>query len=309
VTRALPVPRRPLGSIPARAGIGLKPEHYHEIFETRPDVGWFEIHAENYMAAGGPALHYLEKVRERYPLSVHGVGLSIGGAGALDRRHLARLRALIDRFEPGLFSEHLAWSSHGGAYFGDLLPLPYTQETLDCVAAHVDEVQCALGRPMLLENPSAYVAFESAEMSETEFLAGLCRRTGCGLLLDVSNVYVSSVNQGFDAAAYIDAFPIEGAGEIHLAGCFDAGGPDGGPLLLDAHDSPVRDEVWALHRRAVRRAGAVPTLIEWDNHVPPLRRLVDEARRADDVILEWRKRHESPKTESFEDERPEDCAA
>jgi uncharacterized protein (UPF0276 family) len=267
--------------IPARAGIGLKPAHYRQIIESRPDVGWFEIHAENYMAAGGPALRHLERVRERYPLSVHGVGLSLAGTDPLDGRHLARLKALIDRFEPGLFSEHLAWSSHGGVYFGDLLPLPYTSATLAHVAARVDEAQSALGRPMLIENPSAYVAFATTTMSEMEFLDALARRTGCGLLLDVNNVYVSAVNQGFDAEAYIDAFPMRHVGEIHLAGFFDAAACAEKPLLIDAHDSCVRDPVWALYERAMGRARNVPTLIEWDNDVPALETLVAQACRAE----------------------------
>ncbi|MGO9982934.1 MAG: DUF692 domain-containing protein [Rhodomicrobium sp.] len=202
-----PAGKRTLTSIPARAGIGFKPAHMQDMMERPPDVGWFEVHAENYMGAGGMPHRQLERVRKRYPLSVHGVGLSIGGAGWLDRNHLSRLKILIDRYEPELFSEHLAWSTHDGAYLNDLLPLPYTEETLAHLSVHVDEVQTALGRQILIENPSTYVSFESNEMSEAEFLTGLARRTGCGLLLDVNNVYVSAVNHGFDAEAYIDGFP------------------------------------------------------------------------------------------------------
>jgi uncharacterized protein (UPF0276 family) len=273
-----------LASIPARAGIGLKPEHRKAITQTLPDIGWFEVHAENYMGAGGPPHRFLEWVRERYPLSIHGVGLSIGGAGALDKAHLKRLRALIDRYEPGLFSEHLAWSTHEGVYFNDLLPLPYTAETLAHVATHVDETQCALGRQILIENPSTYVAFEACEMDETEFLSGLARRTGCGLLLDVNNIYVSAANHGFDADAYLDAFPSEHVSEIHLAGHFEAETDEDGRLLIDAHDSPVRDAVWALYVRALRQAGPLPTLIEWDNDIPEFEMLQFEAQKAETLL-------------------------
>jgi len=273
-----------LASIPARAGIGLKPEHRMAIMQTLPDTGWFEVHAENYLGAGGPPHRFLEWVRERYPLSMHGVGLSIGGASPLDKPHLKRLRALIDRYEPGLFSEHLAWSTHEGVYFNDLLPLPYTAETLAHVAAHVDEAQCALGRQILIENPSTYVAFEACEIGETEFLSELARRTGCGLLLDVNNIYVSAANHGFDADAYLDAFPAEHVREIHLAGHFEAETDEDGRLLIDAHDSPVRDAVWSLYARALRRTGPLPTLIEWDNDIPEFETLQSEAEKAERLL-------------------------
>jgi uncharacterized protein (UPF0276 family) len=276
--------RHGLASIPARAGIGPKPEHRKAILQTPPDTGWFEVHAENYMGAGGPPHRFLEWVRERYPLSIHGVGLSIGGAGALDKTHLKRLRALIDRYEPGLFSEHLAWSTHEGVYFNDLLPVPYTAETLARVAAHVEETQCALGRQILIENPSTYVAFEACEMGETEFLSELVRRTGCGLLLDVNNVYVSAVNHGFDADAYLGAFPVEHVREIHLAGHFEGEPDEDGRLLIDAHDSPVREAVWALYARALKRAGPLPTLIEWDNDIPQFETLLSEADKAERLL-------------------------
>ena len=267
--------------IPARAGVGLKPEHMNGIMQSPPDVGWFEVHAENYMGAGGQPHRFLEWVRERYPLSVHGVGLSIGGASPLDKNHLRRLKAVIDRYEPALFSEHLAWSTHDGAYLNDLLPVPYTAATLAHVAAHVDEVQDALGRQILIENPSTYIAFEATELAETEFLSELARRTGCGLLLDVNNVYVSAQNHGFDADAYIGAFPVKHVHEIHLAGFFEAEDSAGERFLIDAHDSPVRDAVWALYAHAIRRTGALPTLIEWDNDIPPLATLVAQATKAD----------------------------
>jgi uncharacterized protein (UPF0276 family) len=234
---------------------------------TLPDIGWFEVTPKMH-GRGRPPHASAEAVRQRYPLSVHGVGLSIGGAGALDKRHLQRLKALVQRYEPGLFSEHLAWSSHGGAYLNDLLPLPYTQATLAHVAAHVDEVQETLGRRVLIENPSTYVTFAASDMDETAFLAELARRTGCGLLLDVNNVYVSTVNHGFDAAGYIDAFPVDAVGEIHLAGHFETTDSAGAPLLIDAHGSPVRAAVWSLYARAIGRTGPMPTLIEWDNDIP-----------------------------------------
>ena len=281
-----PVGKRVAAPIPARAGIGLKPEHTKDLLRSPPRVGWFEVHAENYMGAGGPPHRFLEWVRERYPLSVHGVGLSIGGAGPLDKNHLQRLKVLIDRYEPGLFSEHLAWSTHDGAYLNDLLPLPYTAETLMHVAAHVEEVQEKLQRQILIENPSTYVAFEDSQLSETEFLSELARRTGCGLLLDVNNVYVSAQNHGFDAEAYIRAFPVRHVREIHLAGYFEAEDSAGERFLIDAHDSPVRDAVWALYAQAIARTGAAPTLIEWDNDIPPLTTLAGQADKADALARE-----------------------
>jgi uncharacterized protein (UPF0276 family) len=264
--------------------VGLKPEHYREILASSPEIGWFEIHAENYMGEGGAPHHYLGAIRERYPVSLHGVGLSIGGAGPLDREHLGRLKALIDRYEPASFSEHLAWSSHDSVYLNDLLPLPYTEETLARVCEHVDEVQEKLGRRMLLENPSTYVAFANASMSEVEFLRAVVRRTGCGLLLDVNNVYVQSVNHGFEAAALIDAFPVEHVGEMHLGGHATDSDDDGSPLLIDDHGREVADPVWALCAQALSRAGAKPTLIEWDNDVPAWDVLFAEAKRADAAI-------------------------
>jgi uncharacterized protein (UPF0276 family) len=274
------------GPIPARAGVGLKPEHYDAVLEDHPDIGWFEVHPENYMGDGGAPHYYLSRVRANYPVSFHGVGLSIGSAGLVDKSHLARLKALIARYEPAMFSEHLAWSTHDGAYLNDLLPLPYTVETLHVVCRNVDEVQTALGRRLLLENPSTYIAFEYCEMGETEFLGEVARRTGCGLLLDVNNVFVSATNNGFDANAYVDAFPAAHIGEIHLGGHADAQDETGAPLLIDAHDREVKDAVWTLYRRALARTGPVPTLIEWDNDIPAWPILEAEARRADDLLKE-----------------------
>lgn len=270
--------------IPPRAGVGLKPEHYRDVLNDHPDIGWFEIHAENYMGDGGPPHAYLTAVREQYPLSLHGVGLSIGGAGPLDKAHLSRLRTLIDRYEPGLFSEHLAWSSHDTVYLNDLLPLPYSNETLDRVCIHIDEVQDTLQRQMLLENPSTYVAFAETSMSEVEFLREIVRRTGCGLLLDVNNVFVQATNHGFEASIYLDDFPAEHVVEVHLGGHAEDEDYGGGALLIDDHGREVADPVWGLYAHALRRTGPVPTLIEWDNDIPTWPELFAEARRADAAI-------------------------
>jgi hypothetical protein len=270
--------------IPTRAGVGLKAQHYEDILGERPDLGWFEVHAENYMGAGGPPHHYLEAIRRDYPLSLHGVGLSLGAAGPLDEAHLARLKAFCERYEPGLVSEHLAWSSHGGTFFNDLLPLPYTRAAVQRVSAHVARLQEALGRRILLENPSTYVAFESGEMSEIDFLAEVAARSGCGLLLDVNNVAVSASNQGFAPEDYLDAFPLQAVGEIHLAGHARDRDEAGALLLIDAHDRAVDDRVWALYARVIARGGLKPTLIEWDNDVPAWPVLFAEARIAERVM-------------------------
>ncbi|MBK8084162.1 MAG: DUF692 domain-containing protein [Devosia sp.] len=270
--------------LPARAGLGLKPQHYTQILETVPDIGFFEVHAENYMGDGGPPHRYLEAVCGRYPLSLHGVGLSIGGEDRLSLDHLRRLRSLIERYRPQSFSEHLAWSSHGESALNDLLPLPYTGATLDRVAAHVDQVQQALGRRMLLENPSTYVLFAESTIAEIDFLAGVAGRTGCGLLLDVNNVMVSSVNHRVDPFAYVDRFPVEHVGEIHLAGYDEAVDAAGERLLIDAHASRVSPDVWALFRHTLGRTGPQPTLVEWDNSVPAFDVLADEAALVDAAI-------------------------
>lgn len=270
--------------LPQRAGVGLKADHYDQVLAGKPDIGWFEVHAENYMGAGGPPHHYLQRIRRDYPLSVHGVGLSIGADGPLDRAHLQRLKSVTDRYEPESFSEHLAWSTHNGMFFNDLLPLPYTPQTLERVIEHVDQVQDALGRRMLLENPATYVAFEAGTMSETDFLGQVSRRTGCGLLLDVNNVYVSATNHDYSAAAYIAAFPLEAVGEVHLAGHARDEDETGHDLLIDAHDRAVADAVWDLYRTTIARTGPVPTLIEWDNDIPEWRVLFDQARAAERIL-------------------------
>lgn len=274
--------------IPARAGVGLKPDHYEAILATRPEIGWFEVHAENYMEPGGPPHHYLTRIRERYPLSVHGVGLSIGADAPLDLDHLKRLKSVCDRYQPGLVSEHLAWSTHEGIYLNDLLPVPYTLRALHRVCVHIDQVQSALGRTILLENPSTYVAFTDSDMSEIEFLSDVARLTGCGLLLDVNNVYVSAVNHGFDPRAYIDAFPFAFVRELHLGGHTADQDETGARLLIDSHGCEVGLTVWSLYRHAIKRGGIIPTLIEWDNDVPPWDELLDEALRAERIMASER---------------------
>jgi len=271
-------------ALPQRAGLGLKPEHYETILATRPDVGFFEVHAENYMGAGGPPHRYLEAVADLYPLSLHGVGLSIGASRDLDKEHLKRLRVLIDRYRPQSFSEHLAWSTHDTGFLNDLLPLPYTAETLARVIDHVDETQQWLGRQMLLENPSTYLLFSESTIDEVDFLAAIANRTGCGLLLDVNNVMVSAVNHRLDPIAYIDRFPVELVGEIHLAGYDETVDHVGDRLLIDAHGSAVRTDVVELYRHTLSRSGPLPTLIEWDNDVPDFATLNAEAVRADAML-------------------------
>ncbi len=277
------VDARPMsGPGPMGAGIGLRGRHVAELLATRPAVPWLEVHPENYMG-GGKALSDLEAVRRDYPVSLHGVGLSLGSADGIDRDHLGRLGALVDRLQPCLVSEHLSWSSAGGAYLNHLLPLPYTEEALAVVAAHVLEVQDALARPILLENPSSYLRFRHSTLDEPVFLAELVRRTGCGILCDVNNVHVSAWNLGFDAAAYLVALPAQAVREIHLAG-HAANDADGQVLLIDDHGSPVAEPVWRLFRRALARFGPVPTMIEWDTDVPELGVLLAEAGMAHEML-------------------------
>ncbi len=264
---------------PVGAGIGLRAPHVAEVLATKPAVGWFEVHSENYYADGGPVLAALERVRADYPLSLHGVGMSLGSTEPLDHQHLAKLKRLIARTEPALVSEHLCWSSVGGRHLNDLLPLPYTEEALTHVCARVSEVMDFIGRELLVENVSTYLAFADATIPEWEFVAAIVRRTGCKLLLDVNNIHVNSVNHGFDADAYLAAMPAAAIAEIHLAG-FDASGP----CLIDTHGAPVAPAVWALYRRALERFGPRPTLIEWDTDIPPLATLLEEAAKAQAII-------------------------
>lgn len=274
--------------LPARAGLGLKPEHYANVLAERPDIGFFEVHAENYMGDGGPPHRYLSAIAEYYPLSLHGVGLSIGGSGPLDKDHLARLARLIERYRPASFSEHLAWSTHDSVYFNDLLPLPYMTETLERVCRHVAQVQEALGRRMLLENPSTYLLFEESTIDETDFLADVSERTGCGLLLDVNNVMVSAINHRLDPRDYIRRFPLDRVGEIHLAGYDETTDEAGERLAIDAHASVVRPDVFALYEFTLERTGPVPTLVEWDNDVPAFAVLEAEANRVEGALARFR---------------------
>jgi len=266
-------------ALPSAPGLGFKPQHFADIAAAPGAVGFYEVHAENYLGAGGAPQAMLARLHADHALSVHGVGLSIGGAQGLDRDHLARLRGLVDRHRPESFSEHLAWSSHGAAWLNDLLPLPYTTGTLATVCAHVDTVQDALGMRMLLENPATYVTFAASTWAETDFLAEVVRRTGCGLLLDVNNVFVSASNHRFDPRAYLAAFPLAAVGQIHLAG-HDTEELPSGPLLIDSHGRAVADPVWTLYAEVLARTGPLPTLIEWDNDVPPFAVLLAEAARA-----------------------------
>jgi uncharacterized protein (UPF0276 family) len=265
--------------LPARAGIGLRSPHVAEVLATRPALSWLEVHPENYLG-GGPAVRALEALRGDYPVSFHAVGLSVGSADGVDRRHLGRIRSLADRIEPALVSEHLAWSRVEGAYLNHLLPLPYTEASLAAVCRNLDEVQSALGRRVLVENPSAYLRFTTSSIPEPEFLAELVRRTGCGLLCDVNNVHVTAQNLGLDPVAYLDALPAAAVGEIHVAG-HSVNDADGRPVLIDDHGSPVSPPVWRLYEHALRRFGRLPTLVEWDTDIPPLEVLVAEAGRAD----------------------------
>jgi len=264
-------------------GVGFKAEHFADILQSLPDVGFFEVHAENFMGDGGPPHARLRRLREDYALSVHGVGLSIGGADALDDDHLKRLKAVVQRYQPALVSEHLAWASHQDHYYNDLLALPYTSETLANVTAHVDHVQSMLGRTILLENPSTYLRFDASTWHEADFLAEIIQRTGCGLLLDINNIYVTSVNHGLDAKDYVDRLPLPRVGEIHLAGHADAVDGDGTPFLIDAHDRAVADEVLALYQWILPKIDMQPTLLEWDNDVPDWPVLLAEAQRIEAI--------------------------
>lgn len=270
--------------LPNRPGVGYKPQHYSDILENPTPVEWLEIHAENYMGDGGRPIAQLRYLAERFPISVHGVGLSIGGEGPLDSDHLNRLKHLVDWLNPASFSEHLAWSTHDAHFLNDLLPLPYTQATLDHVASHISQVQETLNRVMLLENPSTYLAFDENEMSEVEFLKEVVARTGCGLLLDVNNVFVSATNQQTDPVSYIDTFPMESVGEIHLGGHDVDEDDHGAPLLIDSHGREVVDPVWSLYAHTLEVAGSKPTLIEWDNDVPDWPTLAKDAERAGKLL-------------------------
>jgi hypothetical protein len=266
--------------LPRQVGVGLKAVHFEAISNDAMPPAFIEVHAENYMGSGGAPLAQLTQIRERLPLSLHGVGLSIGGPEPLDETHLARLTQLIRRFQPSSFSEHLAWSTHNGVYFNDLLPLAYDRSTLALVCEHIDRVHERLGVRMLLENPATYLEFEASTFAETDFITEVLRRTGCGLLLDVNNVFVTCTNHRLSPYAYIDALPLSAVGEIHLAGHAIDTDADGELLLIDSHGSPVADPVWDLYAYTLRHTGRIATLIEWDNDVPEYAVLCAEAQKA-----------------------------
>jgi uncharacterized protein (UPF0276 family) len=282
--RTTPAARFPAHPIAGLAGTSLKTEHLSAILADVPQDGFFEVHAENYMGAGGPPHHALTRIRQDYPVSLHGVCMSIGGPQRIDKTHLGRFKALVDRYEAALVSEHLAWSTHQTTYYNDLLPLPYTEQTLARVADHIDEMQDAIGRPILLENPSTYVVFVESTISETEFLRALVQRSGCGLLLDVNNVFVSATNHGYSALDYLADFPLNHVGEIHLAGHAEQADDEGDLLLIDSHDGPVADAVWKLFEIVIRRCGPTPTLVEWDSKIPDWPILRSEAAAAQEIL-------------------------
>jgi len=271
-------------ALPTRAGIGLKFAHVTPLLQLLPDLGFIEVHAENYMVDGGLRLAQLESVRAHYPLSIHGVGLSLGGDEPLNEQHLDRLKRLVDRFEPAQFSEHLAWSSHGGAYLNDLLPLSYTYKSLARVVQHVDQLQTLLKRQVLIENPSSYIGFADAELPETEFIRELCSQSGCGLLLDVNNIFVSSVNLKFDPMSYLRDLPLACTGEIHLAGFTEEITSSGTRVLIDTHNTDVSAPVWALYTQALKLTGVKATLLERDADLPPLESLIAQAQLADTFL-------------------------
>ncbi len=277
-------PRFPAHPVAGLAGTSFKPQHLQAILAGPKPRGFFEVHAENYMGAGGPPHRALETIRQSHPVSLHGVCMSIGAPQPLDTAHLARFADLVRRYEPALVSEHLAWSTHERIYFNDLLPLPLTEATLALVCDHVDQVQEAIGRPLLLENPSTYVLFRESTMRETDFIRAVARRTGCGLLLDVNNVFVSATNHGFSPLDYLANFPLGLVGEIHLAGHAEQSDDEGEPLLIDSHDRPVAAAVWRLFERVVEREGPIPTLIEWDSEIPEWPRLEAEAAAAQEIL-------------------------
>jgi uncharacterized protein (UPF0276 family) len=282
--------RLPIFPTPLKAGAGYKHEHLQDIMRDDDGVGFFEVHAENFMGEGGAPHAALTKLREDYPVFLHGVGMSLGGEAPLNHDHLKRFKTVMERYEPMFISEHLAWSSHDTTYYNDLLPVPYTKPVLDRVVSHIHQFQDSMQRKMLLENPSTYVAFEQCDMSETDFLCEIVKQTGCGLLLDVNNVYVSATNHNYSAAQYLAEFPLEHVREIHLAGHATEEDENGAPLLIDAHDREVSDAVWSIYETVIAQLGSVPTLIEWDNDVPAWRILKDEAKKADTILA----RHARP---------------
>jgi len=276
---SLPSRKCEVTPIPASAGVGLRTPHYREVIETHPDVAWFEVHSENFFADGGKPHDILEHVRAQYPLSLHGVGLSLGSTDPLNVWHLEKLKGLIERYEPGLVSEHLCWCSVDNRYLNDLLPLPYTEEALRHIVARIEQVQDYLGRQILIENLSSYLQFTDSTIPEWEFLSNVATASGCAILLDINNLYVNAHNHGFDPGVYLKAIPVSAVKEMHLAGHSNEG-----DCLIDTHSKPVSDAVWQLYARAVARFGRVPTLIEWDTDIPPLDVLLSEADRAQHIM-------------------------
>lgn len=273
--------------IPASAGIGLRGPHMHEFLDMLPEVAWVEVHSENYFGEGGHALSLLERVRQQYPLSLHGVGLSLGSSGELNIEHLLKLKKLVQRIQPGVVSEHISWSAVDGRHLNALLPLPYTEEALNLICEHIDQTQDFLGRHILVENVSSYLQYDHSTMPEWEFVTEITARTGCGILLDINNIYVSAVNHGFDAYSYLHAIPKAAVQEFHLAGYSSAG-----KLLLDTHSTPVSDHVWTLYAHALSRFGSIPSIVEWDADIPALAVLLNEAGKAEHLM---RRHHASAK--------------
>ena len=271
--------------IPARAGVGLKPEHYEIILNSNPDIGWFEVHPENYMGAGGAVHHYLQQIRDKYPLSLHGVGLSLGSAEGLFTEQLAALKSLVDRYQPALVSEHLSWCRFGNFALNDLLPVPYTREVMNIISNNIDKTQNYLKRQILIENPSSYFQLDYTTYSEWDFLVTLATQSGAGILLDVNNIYVSACNHGFNAEQYIKSIPADLVGEIHLAG-HSVQKISGGEIRIDDHGSEVISAVWELYELALEHLGNRPTLIEWDSNIPEWNILFKEAQIADQILLE-----------------------
>ena len=273
--------------IPVHTGIGLRPPHYRQVLDEKPPIAWFEVHSENFFCAGGEMPKVLDRVRRDYPVSLHGVGLSLGSSDTLNKRHLEQLKALINRVQPGLVSEHLCWGAVNGRYLNDLLPLPYTEEALELMIDHVEAAQTLLGRQILIENVSSYLTYTHSTIPEWDFVTALAERSGCGILLDVNNIYVNAVNHGFDGLEYLHTIPPEYVKEIHLAGFTAKQGLDV-ELLIDTHSRPVAEAVWSLYRQALMHCGPVPTLIEWDQDIPELPVLMAEAATAERIMHEHR---------------------
>jgi uncharacterized protein (UPF0276 family) len=277
-------------SVPNRVGVGLRGKHYQEVIEKNYEIPWLEVHSENFFAKGGVSLQVLERVREKYPLSFHGVGLSLGSADGLDKEHLKKLKNIVDRFKPGLVSEHISWSNIGGTTLNDLLPLPYTKESLRCLVDNIKHMQDFLGQKILVENPSSYLEYDDSDMTEWEFINNTIEQSGCGLLLDVNNIYVSCKNHEWDVNKYIENIPYSAVGEIHLAG-FEEKKIEGKSILIDTHGDKVFKDVWDLYKQVINLSGDTPTLIEWDTNVPDLQVLLHEAEKAQKIMDESEGEH------------------